>query len=136
MPRRCAVTLDDLNFNKYPTTPIIDSNLLVLYQRLKQVEALWLEQGGHEFVCTSGLRSQGKQAELIKAGKSTATKSKHLTGCAADIHDEDGHLKAWLETNPQILMTCSLWCEAAESTTNWCHFQCVPPGSGRRWFIP
>ncbi len=130
------MTLEELNFNKYPESPMIESNLLVLYQRLKQVESLWIADGGFRFTCTSGLRSPKKQAELIAAGLTNATKSKHVTGCAADIHDEDGHLKMWLMENPMILESASLWCEAAEYTPNWWHAQTVPPGSGKRWFIP
>jgi hypothetical protein len=87
-------------------------------------------------IVTSGLRDASGQANLIKAGKSTATHSKHLTGCAADIYDPDGGLKKWLKENPEILVNAYLWCEAAESTPTWCHFQIVPPGSGNRWFLP
>jgi len=130
------MNIEDLNFHKFPTTPIIDSNLLTLYQRLKQVEAKWIEFGGPEFICTSGLRSESLQAQLIKEGKTAALKSKHLTGCAADIHDEDGLIKEWLVANPEILIAASLWCESIPYTPGWCHFQIVPPGSGHRWFIP
>lgn len=128
--------IEDLNPHKYQITQIIASNLLVLYQRLKQVESLWISQGGFPFVVTSGLRAPSDQAALIKAGKSTAPKSKHLVGGAADIHDEDGHLKLWLKEEPKILENASLWCEAAEYTHDWWHAQIFPPGSGNRWFIP
>lgn len=127
--------IEDLNPHDYPTTQIIESNILVLYQRLKLVEANWIYAGGSEFVCNSGLRSQKQQQALIAAGKSLAVMSKHLLGCAADIAD-DGPLKDWLKANPNILETASLWCEAAEYTPSWVHFQIVPPGSGHRWFIP
>ncbi len=130
------MNIGDLNFHNFPMTMIIESNLLTLYQRLKQVEAKWIEEGGEEFICTSGLRSQALQNQLIKDGKSAAVKSKHLTGCAADIHDESGLLKEWLIARPEILMTTSLWCESPAYTPGWCHFQCVPPASGSRWFIP
>lgn len=131
------MTIEDLNPHQYPTTGVIDSNLLVLYQRLKQVEALFLEShSGTPFEVTSGLRSPALQSQLVAMGVSTATKSKHLTGSAADIRDLHGLLKAWLKSTPEILVDASLWCEAAESTPGWCHFQIVPPGSGNRWFLP
>ena len=132
--------LTDLNPRRYPVTQVIDSNLLVLYQRLQAVEALWVKKMGEGvcagFFCTSGLRSEAQQLGLIKAGKSTATHSKHLLGAAADILDEDGAIKKWLTENGQILEANSLWCEAADACPNWVHFQICPPGSGRRWFEP
>jgi hypothetical protein len=124
--------VEDLNPKKYPTTSVIHSNLIALCERLNKVQALW----GKQFVVTSGLRSEEQQKNLIKAGISKATKSKHLLGCAADIYDEDGALKEWLKELPVILVEAHLWCEAAESTPNWTHFQIVPPGSGNRWFKP
>jgi hypothetical protein len=70
------LNLEDLNNRKYPTTSIIDSNLLVLYQRLKFVEAKWVEHQKKKwpnkspkgFKITSGLRSEKQQGELVKAG--------------------------------------------------------------------
>lgn len=137
--------LADLNQKKYPTTLIIDSNLLVLYQRLKQVEALWIEFQKRDapsivvpsgFVCNSGLRNQAQQNNLIKAGLTTATKSKHLVGCAADISDPEGKIKGWLKDTPAILADAHLWCEHWDYTHGWWHAQTVPPASGNRWFIP
>ncbi len=124
--------------------------MLVLYQRLKLVEAHWIAAkgktfyvfetpftvSGESFLCTSGLRSEGQQAELIKAGKTNATKSKHLFGMAADILDEDGSLKKFLLVHPKILEDANLWCEHWEYTINWWHAQTSPPNSGNRWFIP
>lgn len=130
------IKVEDLNSKNLPTDSIIKSNLLVLCQRLNAVETLWLAQGGTPFVVVSGLRSQTQQENLIKAGKSNAKHSKHLSGCAADIADPNGVLKIWLKSNPQILNNACLWCEASEATPNWCHFQISPPASGNRWFIP
>ncbi len=132
--------LADLNPKKYPEDRIIESNLLVLYQRLKVVEALWVQHIGvgvsDGFICTSGLRSQTQQSNLIKAGKSNAVHSKHLNGMAADILDEDGAIKAWLFINTDYLIDNSLWCEAPDACPNWIHFQIAPPASGKRWFEP
>lgn len=130
------LTLEDLNDRNYPTDHAIEMNLLTTYQRLKVVEALYIAAGGHPFHVTSGLRSNAKQAELIKAGKTTATKSHHLTGRAADIYDANGSLKKWLRENPEVLVNAELWCEHYDYTATWCHFQTVPPRSGNRWFVP
>lgn len=128
--------LSDLNSKNYPTDKIIDSNLLVLYQRVKLVEAFWMASGGQEFKVTSGLRSRAQQDQMIKAGKSTAKFSKHLMGMAVDIYDPDGAIKNWLWQHPHILADAHLWCERMEYTHNWVHFQTAMPGSGNRWFIP
>ena len=127
---------EDLNQHNYPTTESIDANLLVLYQRLKQVESSYIDFGEAPFTVNSGLRDQAQQQALIAAGKTSASKSKHLTGCAADIADPDGKLKAWLKDSNWVLIKAGLWCEAAESTPTWVHFQIVPPASGNRWFLP
>lgn len=128
--------VEDLNPHQYKTDGLTEANLLVLYQRLKQVEALFIAVGGSKFFVNSGLRSDAQQKQLIADGLSLATKSKHLIGAAADIADVDGFLKTWLKDQPGVLVEASLWCEAAEYTQGWCHFQIIPPGSGRRWFIP
>ena len=126
------ILLSELNKKNLPLTLVIESNLITLCARLNKIREAW----GKPMIVTSGLRSEGQQENLIKAGRSSATHSKHLVGCAADILDEDGSLKAWLKENPTILEDALLWCEAAESTPTWCHFQIVPPGSGHRWFLP
>jgi uncharacterized protein YcbK (DUF882 family) len=87
-------------------------------------------------IITSGLRSEGQQAELIKAGKSNATKSKHLLGLAADIADPENKLYDFLQANPQLMESIGLWCEDKSATPNWCHIQITPPGSGKRFFLP
>lgn len=122
----------ELNKRKFPTTAIIDGNLNELCRRLNKVRAVW----GKPMIITSGLRSEAQQQDLIKAGKSAATKSKHLLGLAADIEDEDGSLKEWLKANSKILEDAGLWCEHWDSTPNWAHFQASPPASGNRWFKP
>jgi len=127
---------EDLNPDQIPTTPLIDANLLILFERVKLVEANWVYAGHTEFICTSGLRSAGHQLSLIAQGLSNATKSRHLTGRACDVSDKDGHIKKWLKENPNVLPVACLWCEDANHTPTWVHFQTVAPGSGKRWFIP
>lgn len=56
-----------------------------------------------------------------------AKNSAHLYGLAADIADEDGSLKAWIE--PQ-LERFGLWLENPISTVGWAHLQ-IRPASTR-----
>lgn len=62
--------------------------------------------------------------------------SRHLIGAAVDIEDADGKLKAWVAKNIEILKDIGLWCEHFDSTPTWVHFQCLPPSSGKRIFLP
>lgn len=128
------IELAELNKNGYPTDEPTAANLLELLKRLNVVRTEW----GKPMTVTSGLRSMAAQQTLINEGKTNATRSKHLTGQAADILDADGSLKEWLKTTDgnQCLIDAGLWCEAAASTPNWCHFQSAPPASGHRWFLP
>lgn len=122
------ISLKELNPHSYPTTPEIDSNLQTLLVRINKVRTAW----GKPMTVTSGLRSAADQARI----NPKAPKSKHLLGAAVDIYDPTGELKTWLKANPHVLIDSELWCEAAEATPTWCHFQCIPPGSGNRWFKP
>lgn len=140
MPKvNVSLELKDLNPQCHKCDGIVESNLLTTYQRVKIVEARWIEQGGGGFRLVgrrSGLRSRADQDLLINQGKSTATLSRHLFGLAVDIVDLDNQIKAWLHENPPVLIGASLWCEAAHCTPGWIHFQSQPPASGKRWFIP
>lgn len=123
---------EELNPHNYPVNVEISANLDDLHDKLNQLRAAY----GRPMVITSGLRSDEQQKALIAAGKSTATKSKHLIGQAADIRDEDGKLAAWARQNVEILKDIELWCEDPEYTRGWLHVQTVPPKSGKRFFIP
>lgn len=127
-----AISLLELNSHGYPTTPEIDKNLSVLLDRLNQVRAAY----GVPMIVTSGLRSDAQQAALIKAGKSNAPKSHHLTGEAADILDQGGKLKAWVNANVALMEEIGLWMEDFAHTPAWVHMQIVAPHSGHRFFIP
>lgn len=62
--------------------------------------------------------------------------SSHLYGCAVDIADADGKLKAWCVKNKAKLVECGLWMEDPASTPTWCHLSSYMPKSGKRIFIP
>lgn len=122
----------DFNPKGYPTTPEIEANLKDLCDKIN-VLRLWYS---YPVSITSGLRSQAQQDALIKAGKSKASKSKHLTGQAVDLADADGKLKAWAGENLELMAELELWMEDFGSTPTWVHFQIVPPASGARVFKP
>ncbi len=126
------ITLQELNRKNIEVGSITKSNLQVLCQRLNEVRRQW----GKPMIVTSGLRTEGQQQNLIKQGVTSAVKSKHLIGAAADIADPDGELAAWLLANPSVLREAQLWCEDPAATVGWVHFQIIPPGSGNRWFKP
>lgn len=126
------ITPQELNKHNYPTSPDIDYNLKILLYRINQVRNTY----GNPMIVTSGLRSQVQQDALIAEGKSTASKSKHLTGQAVDILDKDGKLKEWIKNNVPLMETIGLWIEDFQSTPTWVHFQVVAPKSGNRFFKP
>jgi len=81
-----------------------------------------------------GLRSGYRPAWYNKTVPTAAPNSKHMTGQAIDLNDDDGLLDNWL--TDEILQQYDLWREHPASTKSWCHLQCVPPKSGNRTFYP
>lgn len=81
---------------------------------------------------TSCLRSIKDQQRI----NPKAMGSSHLYGCAVDIGDADGKLKAWLKANPNKLVECGLWAEDYASTSTWVHLQTYAPKSMNRVFKP
>ena len=67
-----------------------------------------------------------------------AMESSHLYGCAVDISDPDGKLKAWLQTDAgnRALINNGLWAEDYKSTPTWVHLQTYSPKSMLRIFKP
>lgn len=122
------ITLKELNPHNYPTTSEQDANLKTLLYRVNLIRTAY----GKPMTVTSGLRSDADQARI----NPNAPKSKHLLGAACDISDPNRELQAWIKNNIDILENAELWCEAFESTPNWCHFQIFPPKSGNRFFKP
>lgn len=81
---------------------------------------------------TSCLRSLADQKRI----NPSAMGSSHLYGCAVDIADADGKLKAWCVANKGKLVECGLWMEDPASTKTWCHLQSYAPKSMNRIFKP
>lgn len=83
--------------------------------------------------------NSGWRPPAVNAGvRGAALKSKHMTGEAVDLGDDDGALDAWLMTpeGQAVLAKVGLWMEHPSATPRWCHLQTKPPGSGRRVFYP
>jgi len=83
-------------------------------------------------VVNSGWRTPGYNASIANA----APKSKHMSGQAIDIRDQDNALDAYLVTHTDLLVKHRLWMENPIATSGWCHLQSVPPRSGNRCFLP
>ena len=126
------ISAQELNPHSYSTTPDIDANLAILLDKMNQVRTAY----NIPMTVDSGLRSQAQQDALIAAGKSNASKSKHLTGQAVDIADSTRVLKDWVIANMELMETIGLWFEDFDHTPTWVHFQTVAPLSGKRVFIP
>lgn len=117
-----------LNSHSYPATQMQQDNLDELLRRLTIVQNTY----GIQLVVTSGLRSQADQARI----NPSAPQSKHLTGCAADIEDKDGKLRAFVLANLEAMAITGLWFEDFRWTPGWVHFQIIGPSSGHRIFVP
>lgn len=91
-----------------------------------------LEAFGHPRGVNSGWRPPAVNAGVPGAAK----RSNHMLGRAVDLGDDDGALDAWCLANLGVLEELHLWMEDPSATPRWCHVQTVPPGSGRRVFLP
>jgi hypothetical protein len=75
--------------------------------------------------------------------RNSASGSKHLTGRAVDLQDTRGRdLARWCLRQAEpggVLEQFGLWMERPQWTGGadpWVHLQCVPPGSGKRVYVP
>jgi hypothetical protein len=126
------ISIKELNPHNHATNEVIDRNLLVLFDRLIELQ----DACELALVITSGLRSDEQQAKLREDGKTKAIASQHLAGAAADILDSEGLLADWCLSNLKALEAIGFWMEHPDYTKGWVHVQINPPRSGRRVFIP
>ncbi len=81
----------------------------------------------------SGWRPPAVNDATTNAAKS----SKHRTGQAVDLADgADRGLARWCLSNLDALEQIGLWMEDPRWTPTWVHLQLVPPGSGKRVYVP
>ena len=134
------ISMEELLNRKYKLdqqSAEIQANLQELLVRINKVRKSWAKA----MKVTSGLRSMADHLRIYKNKGITDTKkipmkSKHLYGQAVDIYDPNQKLQAWCKANEALLAEIGLWMEDFSVTTNWVHFQIVPPGSGKRWVMP
>lgn len=89
----------------------------------------FLEAFGEKRAVNSGYRSP--ESNAAAGGKK---KSNHLVCAAIDLEDKDARLYNFARANEKLLKVLDLWCE--ERMGGWLHMQCVPPKSGKRFFLP
>lgn len=110
-------------------TSEIESNSQNTIRRANQL----LIAFGDEFrKVNSGWRPPSVNAATPGAAKF----SRHMTGEAIDIQDDEGDLDEWCLSHPGVLEALGLWQEHPASTKGWCHLQTVAPKSGNRVFYP
>lgn len=84
----------------------------------------------------SGWRPHGINDRTLNA----AATSKHITAQAVDLQDNAHRdLARWCLRNLDVLEELELWMEDPRWTGGadpWVHLQMVPPGSGRRVYVP
>jgi|SRR3990167_4159697 len=115
----------------------IQDNLDILVDRINVIRETYAQP----MTVTSGFRSMEDHLRIyaekgITDEHKIPMRSQHLSGCAVDIADADGKLKAWVRLNVPLLESVGLWCEAFEYTPTWLHFQINPPASEKRFFKP
>ena len=108
-------------------TEDIQTNATIICNRANQLIAAFGED--------RELRS-GWRPPAVNHNTGGALHSRHMTGQAVDIEDNDGRLDAFCRDNIGLLEQLGLWLEDEVATPTWCHVQCVPPRSGDRFFIP
>lgn len=118
----------------------IRANAKTLTERVNRLLMAFLKETGFSRVLRSGWRPAGFNASFVHldanrvAVRGGAPHSKHMTGEAVDVADNDGKLDAWL--TDEKLAEFGLYREAPGSTPSWCHLQSCAPHSGHRTFFP
>lgn len=87
-------------------------------------------------IVRDGVASGWRPAAVNDATSNSAALSKHLFALACDVRDENRALAQWCVSNKAKLVLCELWMEDPRWTPAWVHLQVVPPGSGKRIYIP
>ena len=99
---------------------------------------------GKPLQVTSGYRSLDEHLAIYKRKGITdkskiPMKSKHLEGLAVDIVPVDlpvADLQKYIKNNIALMQEFGLWFEDFSKTLTWVHAQCVPPKSGKMFFLP
>lgn len=97
-------------------------------------------QPGFDQVTRTHVASGWRPSGVNERTSNAATASRHITGQGIDLQDgTDRGLARWCLANLDALEDCGLWMERPQWTGGadpWVHLQSVPPGSGKRVYIP
>lgn len=87
---------------------------------------------------THNFMSSGwRPAAVNDATCNASASSKHISARACDLRDTaDRALARWCLNNLDVLEEIGLWMENPQWTPTWVHLQTLPPGSGKRVYIP
>lgn len=117
-------------------------DLKTLLDRINKVRQAY----GKPMNVTSGYRSYHDHERIYKEkaakrgipfySSQVPKASKHLYCQALDIADPNKELQKWCLDNVALLESIGLWMEDFSATSNWVHFQILPPASGKRFFLP
>lgn len=112
----------------------IETNAIELLRRVNLLLSMFYaaHPDAERPAVNSGWRPPSVNARTPNAAK----RSKHMTGRAIDLSDDEGALDDWCMDNLDKLDAAGLWLEHPAATKNWCHLQSVPPRSGSRVFYP
>jgi hypothetical protein len=129
--------------NTHPAdlTEEITSNATLLLERVNRLLQLAdTEDVGPGIDAATGtfVASGWRPPSVNDATSNAAQASRHITGRAIDLrdHSPDRALARWCLRNRAQLEAIGLWMEDPQWTPSWVHLQCVPPGSGRRVYVP
>ncbi len=125
---------------EYPDdfTPTIEDNGIETIRRVNNLLAMADRDG----IPYGGVASGWRPQAVNDVTSNAASHSTHISALACDVWDTSARALAyWVARNLNKLVLCELWCEDFRWTggpghTPWVHFQCVPPASDRRVYIP
>lgn len=115
-------------------TPNIEENAEVMIERANLILSQYRAATGDDQPRKVNSGWRPPQVNAATAGASRT--SRHMTGEAIDLDDDDGTLDAWLMTKEgtSALMNIGLWHEQPRDSIGWAHLQSVSPRSGNRHF--
>lgn len=114
----------------------IEANAVITVNRVNELLAAFYESNPNEAERT--VNSGWRPPEVNATVRGSAQHSRHMTGEACDLSDDDEQLDYWLlqPDGQDALKRIALWMEHPSATPRWAHVQIVPPASGNRVFLP
>ena len=114
-------------------TDEIMENAVALVDKINSL----LQYAAADGVPINGVASGWRPNGINEATSNAAKHSKHLTAHGCDVKDIPSRAFArWCLRNEDLLVEIGLWMEDPRWTPTWVHLQDIPPGSGKRVYIP